>query len=763
MAFSAARTNLLRSASGASLLALALVATPALASGAAPGEDTPQAAPETGLGDIIVTATRRAESSKDVPVAVTSISGEKLDVLNASGLDIRFLSSRTPSLQIESSFGRTFPRFYIRGLGNTDFDPNAAQPVSVVYDDVALENPMLKSFPVFDLQSVEVLRGPQGTLFGRNTPAGVIKLDSAKPTDDKLSGYGSASWATYDTINAEAALNVPLGGGFAFRGSGILQYRDDWVTNTAPTGGADKKLEGYRDIAGRFQLGYSSADFNALVNFHIRDLAGSPRIFRAGLIASGSNNFTPGFDPSKAALDGYTSQSLTQWGTNLRLDYHFEGVGTLYSVTAYEKAKVESTGDIDGGNTYNFPTGAINDALFPDNTGGVTRPEEFSQELRFASEDMNGVRLLAGAYYFHQKLSYSELDYTYPPTTRAANLDQDIEHRDTNENYGVFGSVEWKAIDWLTLRAGVRYSHDHKDDRITGYGQTFALSVPNIAGVIVPLRAIAKASDVTWDVSATIALSKNINFYERISTGYQGPAIQDRVTFGSTQNVTRKQTTISGEAGFKGSFAGGAVHFDIDGYLWSTKDLQITAVGGATNSAKLFNTKAIGSGVEAEFEARPIPALSLTAGGSYNFTRIDDPNIAVGICGAPGCHVLDPLNSAGNALIYGNPLPQAPKWVANVTARYGVPVGNGEAYIYTDWAYRSTIDYFLYDATEFRGRPLLEGGLKIGYKLNNGLEVAAFARNITNQIRSISAIDFNNLTGMINEPRIIGGEVKFKF
>ncbi len=140
-----------------------------------------QAAADEGAdsAEIVVTATRRAENIKDVPVAVTAIGGEKLAVINSSGLDIRFLSARTPSLQIESSFGRTFPRFYIRGLGNTDFDPNAAQPVSVVYDDVALENPMLKSFPVFDLASVEVLRGPQGTLFGRNTPAGVVKLNSA--------------------------------------------------------------------------------------------------------------------------------------------------------------------------------------------------------------------------------------------------------------------------------------------------------------------------------------------------------------------------------------------------------------------------------------------------------------------------------------------------------------------------------------------------------------------------------------------------------
>ena len=110
-----------------------------------------------------------------------TLSGEKLDVLNSGGNDVRFLSGRVPSLNIESSFGRAFPRFYIRGLGNTDFDLNASQPVSLVYDDVVQENPILKGFPVFDLERVEVLRGPQGTLFGRNTPAGVVKFESVTP------------------------------------------------------------------------------------------------------------------------------------------------------------------------------------------------------------------------------------------------------------------------------------------------------------------------------------------------------------------------------------------------------------------------------------------------------------------------------------------------------------------------------------------------------------------------------------------------------
>jgi iron complex outermembrane receptor protein len=136
------------------------------------------------LDVITVTAEKREEDIQKVPISISTIPAEELDVLRLGGDDIRSLSARVPSLLIESSFGRTFPRFYIRGLGNTDFDLNASQPVSLVYDDVVLENPILKGFPIFDLDQVEVFRGPQGTLFGRNTPAGVVKLDSRKPTTD---------------------------------------------------------------------------------------------------------------------------------------------------------------------------------------------------------------------------------------------------------------------------------------------------------------------------------------------------------------------------------------------------------------------------------------------------------------------------------------------------------------------------------------------------------------------------------------------------
>jgi iron complex outermembrane receptor protein len=178
-----ARTLLAAAVTGA-LPLLALADEPVQAPDQSAEQDT---GARTGqrLETVIVTAQRRAENLKDVPMSVTAIKGEKLEVLTSGGADIRFLAGRSPSLNVESDYGRSFPRFYIRGQGNTDFDLNASQPVGLVVDDIVQESPMLKGFPVFDVDQVEVLRGPQGTLFGRNSPAGVIKFDSATPSTRK--------------------------------------------------------------------------------------------------------------------------------------------------------------------------------------------------------------------------------------------------------------------------------------------------------------------------------------------------------------------------------------------------------------------------------------------------------------------------------------------------------------------------------------------------------------------------------------------------
>ena len=161
--------------------------------GQAQAQEVPPTQPDAGqVGEIVVTAQRREENIQDVPISVATIPIAQLETIFDSGNDITALATRVPGLYAESSNGRVAPRFYIRGLGNTDFDLAASQPVSIIMDDVVLENVALKSTPVFDIASVEVLRGPQGTLFGRNTPAGIIKFDTEKPRNE-FSARASAS------------------------------------------------------------------------------------------------------------------------------------------------------------------------------------------------------------------------------------------------------------------------------------------------------------------------------------------------------------------------------------------------------------------------------------------------------------------------------------------------------------------------------------------------------------------------------------------
>src|SRR5688572_28617086 len=213
------------------------------------------------LEEVLVTSERRTENVRDVPNSVSTVSGEDLDVLASGGQDVRLLAARIPSLNVESSFGRAFPRFYIRGYGNTDFRLNASQPVSLIYDEVVQESPILKGFPIFDVDQIEVLRGPQGTLFGRNTPGGVVKFDSVKPASE-YGGYLNASNATFSTANIEGAINVPLGKDWAARFSALYQHRDDWVGNSLT--GEDDVYEGYDVRAARLQVLYEpSEDFSA--------------------------------------------------------------------------------------------------------------------------------------------------------------------------------------------------------------------------------------------------------------------------------------------------------------------------------------------------------------------------------------------------------------------------------------------------------------------------------------------------------------------
>jgi len=714
------------------------------------------------LDDIIVTAQRREESIQDVPVAVSTLSAEKLDVLGSGGDDIRFLSARLPSLNIESSFGRAFPRFYIRGLGNTDFDLNASQPVSLVYDDVVQESPILKGFPVFDLEMVEMFRGPQGTLFGRNTPAGVLKFNSVRPSRER-GGYVQASYATHSSINVEGAVGGALNDNWAMRVSGFYQHRDDWVDNVFTGEGDD--LEGFDELAGRVQFLYEPGDaLSALVNVHARSLDGTARMFRANILRPGTNGLQSGFNEHQVFLDGANDQDLDSVGGSLRISYEYGRV-TLHSITGYETVEVLSRGDIDGGFGADFIgfSGPCSDPARPtcvpfpaESADGLPDHSQFTQEFRWESNDWGKFDWQAGVYYFDEDLTIDSFNYD---TLSNGVRNGDVEQRQDNQAWAVFGSGEYEISDSFTLRAGLRYTNDEKD-----FSAERFLS-PIGAGPVGPIDVSTDEDNLSWDVSGTWAISDGTNLYARVAQGFRAPSIQGRLLFGNTVSVADSEEILSFEAGIKTSLFDDRGRLSFSVYKYTMDDQQLTAVGGAANFNTLINAdQTDGQGVELDFEAYLTDNFLVTIGASYNDTEIDDPDLGIQPCGG-GCTVLDPAGAVpGTVSIDGNRLPQSPEMIANLTARWGMPVANGEFFVYTDWAYRSEVNFFLYEAAEFEGKALLEGGLRLGYNWNDGKqELAVYGRNITDEIEAVGGIDFNNLTGFINEPRRVGVEFMTRF
>ncbi|MGQ0383646.1 MAG: TonB-dependent receptor, partial [Gammaproteobacteria bacterium] len=707
-------------------------------------------AQDTTLDPIMVTAQRRVENIQQVPISVTAVGDEKLDVLASGGDDIRFLSGRVPSLLIESSFGRAFPRFYIRGLGNTDFDLNASQPVSLVYDDVVQENPILKGFPVFDLEMVEVFRGPQGTLFGRNTPAGVVKFNSVRPSRE-LGGYVQASYAEDDSINVEGAVGGPIGERGAFRFSGLYQHRSDWVDNARLTAsGGDNvtqknAFEGYDEMAGRLQFLLEPSDsFSALINIHARSLDGTARMFRANMIEFGTGDIVSGFDPGTVYFDGRNSQDLDSNGASLRMRWEMGRV-TLHSITGYESVDVLSRGDIDGGfgaaflpppapgQPPNFGPGFI---PFPaESADGLRDHSQWSQEFRWESRDWGAFDWQAGIYYFDEDLTIDSFNFD---TLSNGIRNGEVVQQQENQSWAVFGSAEYEVSDALTLRGGVRYTDDEKDF----VAQRF--TSPIGGGPLGPIAVSPSDEEITGDISATWALSEDTNLFARIARGYRAPSIQGRLLFGNTVSVADSETNLSYEAGIKAGLFGGRGRIAFTAYMYTMDDQQLTAVGGATNFNTLINAEEVeGQGFELDFEAYLTDNLLVTIGASYNDTEIDDSALGVQVCGS-GCTFLDPIIAPAippfvpaTVSIDGNRLPQAPEWVANLTARWGMPVGDGEFFVFTDWAYRSEVNFFLYESVEFEGPSLLEGGLRVGYNWNDGAQqVALFGRNITDEVEA---------------------------
>jgi iron complex outermembrane receptor protein len=722
--------------SGRTLIAALLAAASAVALLAGPAAAQQQPA-DSRLDVIIITANQREEDLQDVPVSAASLPQDQIEAIFASGEDVLALAARVPALYAESSNGRVAPRFYIRGLGNTDFDVAASQPVSIIMDDVVMENVVLKSTPIFDVDRVEVYRGPQGTLFGRNTTAGIVRFTSVKPSED-FDARAQASVGSFGSLTFDGAVGGAIAPGVNARASVLYQHRDDWINNTLTPQADD--IGGYNEFAGRLQVALEPMEnLDVLLNMHARNLEGTSAIFRANVITTGTNGLNANYDRDRVSYNqgGGNRQAYTGWGASANVSYDF-GDMQLTSITAYEGTEGSSRGDIDGG------VAGVGPGFIPfdaDTQDSIDDLDQVTQEIRLASDTGGPLSWQVGAYYFDSEFTVTTVGPSgFPPPATLTH---------GNQAWAVFGQASYDVTEQFSVTGGLRYTEDEKDLTVLGA----AANNRNISD-----------DHVSWDLSGMYALTPDVSVYARVAEGFRGPSIQGRdVAFFAPPSLADSETVLSWEAGVK-SFIGDTLRLNAAVFTYEVSDIQLTAVGGAGNSVQLLNADSgEATGLEIDAEWAPMDNLVFTGGFSWVDTEISDSGLAVGVCAQ--CTVTDPtvvIGASTRALVDGNPFPNAPESIANFTARYSMPFdASSEFFVYTDWAYQGATNLFIYESVEFQTDEQFEGGLKFGWaRLDGSLEVAAFARNITDEDNIKGAIDFNNNTAFVNDPRVIGVSVK---
>jgi iron complex outermembrane receptor protein len=722
---------------------------------------------DTGLEEVVVTADRRVENQQNVPVSASVLSGDALTTMTASGDDtLLALSGKVPDLYVESTTGRIFPRFYIRGLGNVDFYLGASQPVSIIQDDIVMEHVVLKSTPAYDVGAVEVFRGPQGSLFGRNTTAGIIKFDSIRPSDS-FSARASASYGAYNSADVDFGVGGPIiAGKLALRVSGLFQSREDYIDNTYTGPSADGTPTGQKNATGGFnerdlrvQLLATPVDnLSMLTVMHGRWYDGPASVFRRGALTLGSHDASSQHWNEARWDEGMNNpQGYNTYGISENIAYDFGGV-SLTSITGFEATEGQSRGDTDGGAAADY-----GNAGFGESMGRVRALGQWTEELRLASAADAKLKWQVGGMYFDQHditEFYQRAFFLTPPANNPNNW---VRLRDANTSWALFGQASYEVLPNLTITGGARVTNDRKD--------TLLLKpAANVAGVSgFPATAnphpVLESTKPSWDLSALYEVSPDLSVYARVATGFRGPTIQGRsAVFNSPFTSANSETILSWEAGLKSQFSS-TLRFNASAFTYTVDDIQLNA-NDSNGNGVFFNAKrAEAYGMEAQLDWLPVENLSLTAGLSLLHTEIKDSAAYAQMGSFLGALTCTPLNSyftkgSGTGTTYfakidGNPLPNAPEYNLNFSGRYDIPLdGQGKLFVATDWNLQGYTNFVLYRTREFNSNGNFEGGLKLGYSTDSW-EVALYGRNITNN-KNLKGVIENYDAAILNDPATYG-------
>lgn len=702
--------------------------------------------PVVNGNEIIVTANKREQSINDVGLTITALGANALQERQIQSSDD--IAKAVPGLTYTNSANNT-PVYTLRGVGFYDTSLGSYPANSVYLDQVPLPFPILTNLTAFDLQRIEVLKGPQGTLFGQNSTGGAINYIAAKPTDAFTAG-ADLTYGRFNDVIGNVFVSGPLGATLKARLAVRGERADEWQRSYT----RDAKNGKIRQLAGRFLLDWEPSDtLNFELNLNAWHDGSDPQAVQYYRFNQQAvSNTQPVLDYPRSPLNSrsadwspenamYGRRNLQQ--AALRGDWEFAAGVSLTSITAYTHFKERGEMDQDGT--------ALSDIDLDPYKGKI---RSFSQELRVSNGSGTGLRWVVGANYSHDAVDYDER-LLYANSSAFYNFgiisSQNYSIQRMN-NYAGFANVEYDISPMLTVKGGIRYTQSNRTAEICnhdgGDGATAALFTafsrllsgdPNRPALGLndcfqldanflngtPYFGTLKENNTSWRVGVDYKPSDDLLFYVNVAKGYKAGGFGNLNASSTLQYTPATQESILNyEGGFKVSMMDKAVQLNGAVFYMDYKDKQlrsklIDATFGVLD-AIINIPKSHLYGGELELTANPMPGLTFSASGVYVKSEIDR---------------YTGVNAGGvTADFAGSSVPFTPKWQVGANFRYETEIGGGlKAFISPQLTYRSKTYAIVGETPDYAigAYTLLDG--QLGVTSDAGWRAFIWGKNITNK------------------------------
>jgi iron complex outermembrane receptor protein len=700
------------------------------------------AVPEAGgrgpeLDEVVVTAQKRQQNLQDVPIAISAVTADDLSRRNVT--DITDLRGQVPGLSIGGAAGANASNvFSIRGVPGLVQAIGSGQATAVYLDGVYLSRPDAAVFSLDDVERIEVLRGPQGALYGRNATAGAINIVTREPGAARTGGV-DISYGTFGALRGRGSIAGPVSSNLSLGLSGSYEDRDGYFVN-AVTGNRVGERDS-RTLRAKAKFSSPESALTATLTGDWSEFS-NPVIFKNAYAFPGTNIVGLG-DPDRvsfdAASEAQAQQETRSKGAALILSYAWSDGLDLTSITSWRQFDAYGVNDNDGTAAPVILSASTN------------RSETFSQEIRGLLV-RDRLRLTVGANYFREE---GRVAFHTGPPTAPISLTNPIDET-TLDAWALFGQMEYSLSDALTIVAGLRFNKERRDFSID-YTRK-----PAPAGVFT--RGRVEDDVVIPSVGINFDLNEDVLLYAKAGRGYQAPGFNGFPGANITSVDTFDAETLwAYELGAKAQFMDRRLTVNTAAFLYDYKDLQVRSVTGPGTAAIDNAANAAVKGLEVSASARLLEGLTLSVQATYLDAKYEDFCELLSSSAIQGA---DPLCRPGFVDRSGNRLNLAPEWSAGASLDYrGAVGGNGElsfnlSYSMEETSYFSTVNESLVSTG---GWSRIDA--RLGYTWGSGPEIYVYGRNLSDdRYGSYGARILPNLVVLtLNEPRTYGAGLRYRF